>query len=463
MALLIHGYHPYAEDAEIYLPGVEKLLHPELFPFNAQFFEPHANATLFPRLITASVRFSHLSLESSLFVWQVISIFLLLLACWHLSARCFADRKAQWGSVLLVTALLTLPIAGTALYLMDQYLNPRNLCAFATIFAIVKTLDREFVQAALFLMFAAVVHPLMSVFAFSFCVLVVFMQKTSLSAFAVLLPFGISLAPVPSAYREVMLRHSYFYVTQWQWYEWLGVIGPAAILWWLGRIARLRKWHSVELLCRTSVIFEMIYVMAALLLCWPGRLETLARLQPMRSLYLVYVVFIVIAGGILAQFVLKSRAWRWLVLFIPLSAGMFTAQRALFAGNPHVEWPGISVQNSWVQAFVWVRQNTPTDAIFALDPAYSALPGEDEQGFRAVSRRSSMADDDKDAGAASMFPQLSEVWWAQLQAQSGWGHFQLQDFRRLQSTYGVNWLVLQHNVPGLECPYQNGSIVVCRF
>ena len=27
-ALLVHGYHPYAEDAEIYLPGVEKILNP---------------------------------------------------------------------------------------------------------------------------------------------------------------------------------------------------------------------------------------------------------------------------------------------------------------------------------------------------------------------------------------------------------------------------------------------------
>jgi hypothetical protein len=31
-ALLVHGYHPWVEDAEIYLPGVEKSLHPELFP-----------------------------------------------------------------------------------------------------------------------------------------------------------------------------------------------------------------------------------------------------------------------------------------------------------------------------------------------------------------------------------------------------------------------------------------------
>ena len=30
-AVLVRGYHPYAEDAEIYLPGIEKLLNPQQF------------------------------------------------------------------------------------------------------------------------------------------------------------------------------------------------------------------------------------------------------------------------------------------------------------------------------------------------------------------------------------------------------------------------------------------------
>ncbi len=69
-ALLVHGYHPGAEDAEIYLPGVEKILHPELFPFDAQFFQPHAHSTVFPNLMAASVSWSHLPLSVVLFVWQ---------------------------------------------------------------------------------------------------------------------------------------------------------------------------------------------------------------------------------------------------------------------------------------------------------------------------------------------------------------------------------------------------------
>jgi len=50
-AVLIHGYHPFVEDAEIYVPGIKKLLNPALYPYNAEFFASHAKLTFFPNLI----------------------------------------------------------------------------------------------------------------------------------------------------------------------------------------------------------------------------------------------------------------------------------------------------------------------------------------------------------------------------------------------------------------------------
>ncbi|HEV7218089.1 MAG TPA: hypothetical protein VGN39_04380, partial [Terriglobales bacterium] len=138
-AFLIHGYHPGVEDAEIYLPGVEKMLHPELFPFNSEFFASHAHLTLFPNLVAASVRITHLPLDVILLAFEFGSIFLLLVACWKLSGECFDTLSARWCGVSLVAALLTLPVAGTALYILDQYTNPRNLAAFAAVFAVTAT------------------------------------------------------------------------------------------------------------------------------------------------------------------------------------------------------------------------------------------------------------------------------------------------------------------------------------
>src|SRR5271168_4126590 len=119
-ALLIHGYHPYAEDAEIYLPGVLKILNPSLFPMNANFFGEHAGHTLYPNLIAFSVRATHLPLPWATFFWHVLSIFLLLAASWRLASALFRSdafdtdsfhhEVACWGAVALMATLLTLPI-----------------------------------------------------------------------------------------------------------------------------------------------------------------------------------------------------------------------------------------------------------------------------------------------------------------------------------------------------------------
>ncbi len=177
-ALLVHGYHPFAEDAEIYLPGVERILHPELFPVGREFFQSHASLTFFPNIVAFSLRVTHLPFAAGIFVWHVASIFLLLLACWEMSGLFFPGRRsARWCGVCLVAALLTIPVAGTALYVMDQYLNPRNLAAFAVIFAAARTLEKKYLRAALWLAFAGSVHPLMAAFAFSFCLLLVILEK----------------------------------------------------------------------------------------------------------------------------------------------------------------------------------------------------------------------------------------------------------------------------------------------
>jgi hypothetical protein len=183
----------------------------------------------------------------------------------------------------------------------------------------------------------------------------------------------------------------------------------------------------------------------------------------MRSLFLLYILFVLFSGGLLAEYLLKEHWWRWLALFLPLSAGMFYAQRALFPASAHVEWPWAKPRNPWVQAFNWVRDNTPTNAVFSLDPYYMHVPGEDEDGFRDIAERSMMADQVTDGGAVSMFPPLGDEWAAQMQARSNWHSFQPQDYQRLHAQYGVNWVILQQtDDPDLQCPYQNEAVRVCK-
>jgi hypothetical protein len=144
---------------------------------------------------------------------------------------------------------------------------------------------------------------------------------------------------------------------------------------------------------------------------------------------------------------------------------MFAAQRSLFPGTHHLELPGIPPRNPWLQAFAWVRNNTPLDAYFALDPDYMEVPGEDYHSFRALAERSELADAVKDAAVATQVPELAPAWQQQTDAVDGWQHFQKQDFLRLRQQLGVNWILVQRpgGIPGLACPYKNKAVAVCKL
>ena len=464
-AVLVHGYHPFVEDAEIYVPGIKKLLNPALFPFNDGFFVSHAKMTLFPNLIAWSSRITHVPLEWTLLAWHFVCIFLLLGGCWRLGRICFGSARAAWGGVVLVASLLTIPVAGTALYIMDQYVNPRSFSTPAYLWIVLAVVRRRYRQAVIWIVLVALIHPLMALFGLSYAALLIGgrrMQQLLRQYAPALIPIPL-FSPVTGAYRQVLDSHSYFFLLRWAWYEWLGILGPLLLLWWFGRIAHRCKLVLVERLCFTSIAFVLIFLVIGLVVTIPPQFARLAELQPMRSLHLVYVLLFVIAGGLLADYVLKAKWWRWLV-FAPLCAGMFYAQRQLFPATPHLEWPGRQTGNQWTQAFLWIRGNTPVNAYFALDPEHMRLPGEDQRGFRAVAERSMLADRVKDSGAVTMFPALAQIWLEQVSSQQGWKEFGVEDFARLHHKFGVDWVVLQQpGVAGMECPYQNDALLVCRI
>jgi len=466
-AFFVHGYHPAAEDAAIYVPGIKKLLHPALYPFNDEFFAAHASRTLFPRLIATSVKLTHLPFDYALLSWHLLSIFLFLLACWRIATHCFPDITARWGAVLLVAATLTVPVAGTALFLLDPYLNPRSLSAPAILFALANVLESQYLSAALWLVVTALIHPLMVVFGVAYF-LALLLPRVRPIALAVspLALFVPGLQPANEAYRESLdiPAHSFFFLARWQWYEWVGILAPLALLAGYRRIARKRDWRCLESLTSALIVYGLAFFVAALVITVPKSMAAWVFLQPMRSLHLLYILFFLFTGGMLGEFVLRRHVWRWLVLFLPLCAAMYFVQRQTFPASPHVEWPGVVPENYWLQAFDWIRENTLQDAYFALDPDHMNSQGEDEHGFRALAERSMLSDRVKDSGAVTMFPRLADGWRRQVQAQLGWKNFQSADFERLHQEFGVTWFVVSKAAgAGLTCVYENAMLKVCRL
>ncbi|MGA2434370.1 MAG: DUF6798 domain-containing protein [Bryobacteraceae bacterium] len=470
-AILVHGYHPAVEDGEIYLPGIKKALNPTLYPAGEEFFMSHARMTLFDQVVAGSIRISHVPFDYAIFLWHFACVFLLLWGCWRVGRKCFNHAWAPWGGTALVAALLTIPVAGTALYIMDPYLTTRDLSTAGILVAVANAVERKFLRCGIWLALAALIHPLMPVFGIALCAILYFEERRLAlpvkrpmagTGLALFFPVVFSMRAASPAYQRALDTRSYFFLLRWKWYEWLGIFAPLAILWFISRYGKKRGLRELEALSRALIVFGLIFFAAALILTVPRRFASLALLQPMRSLHLIFTLMFVLLGGLLVESFLKRCLWRWLV-FAPVCLGMFLVQRQLCPATEHLELPGLTPHNEWVQAFDWIRYNTPRDAVFALDPQYMVLPGEDQHGFRALAERSRLADAVKDSGAVSMFPLLADRWLKEVQAQQDWKNFQLSDFQRLRRDYGVSWVVLQQpGVAGLPCPYRNPAVQVCR-
>jgi hypothetical protein len=464
LGLLIAGYHPGAEDDGVYLSAIKRDLNPALYSHDSDFFAVQLQATIFDKVIANSVRLTHLPLGWVMFGWHYLTIYLVLLGCWRLSRRCFPEPYANWASTTLVAVLLTLPVAGSALYIVDQNLHPRAMATAAILAAIVATLDHKFALSVGFLVLAGLLHPIMASFGISFCIFLAWREPVlSMKALAVATPLGWIFEPTSPAWRIAANTRDYYFLNRWAWYEWLGVFGPLVILWWFRKIAERDRATTFSYFTTRLIYFGVFQLIVAILVMLPQTLERLRSLQPMRYLHLLYLLFIVLGGGLLGQKFAKNYCRRWALIFVPLALGMFFAQRDTYPASAHIEWPGSAPRNPWLEAFAWIREHTPPDAYFAAGPDYMRRPGNDYHSFRALAERSVLADLAKDSAVATQVPRLAPRWQEEVEAQKGWEHFTLADFERLKSKFGVDWFLVERpGGEGLMCPHENAALRVCR-
>src|SRR5207302_10068278 len=71
----------------------------------------------------------------------------------------------QWGAVVMVVAVLTLPVSGTALYLVDPYLHLRAPAMALLLFMLADVMERQLWRACLLAATAATIHIQMTFYA----------------------------------------------------------------------------------------------------------------------------------------------------------------------------------------------------------------------------------------------------------------------------------------------------------
>jgi hypothetical protein len=473
--IAVQGYHYGVDDAAIYLPAVERCVTPGLFPYGADFFLSHSRVSFFSDSVGALVRWFHVPLPWAVLTFHVLGIYLLLLAGDWLARLCFTRPRAQWAAVLTLASVLTVPVAGTALTIMDPYLTARSLSTPLTLFALTAILASRPVPAAVLLGITALLHPQMAAYGIALIVLLSLprlaprqLQPEEALASSVglfqRLPDGFHLGAAQEPYRETLYSRTFFFAWAWTWYEWLGALLPLAILFAISRIQIPALSPIAQRLCRALLVLGLVSLAAFLLFSSSPYFDDFVRLQPMRSFQLIYIVMFLLLGGLIGEYLLQEKAWRWVLLFVPISIGMYFVDRSIYPASHHLELPGRAVINPWIEAFQWARDNTPQDAVFALPPRYLLIPGEDLHGFRAIAERSMIADWVKDSGVASIFPQMAPEWKREQELTSGWDHYSAADFRALPARAPVSWAVVRSaQASNLDCPYHNAAVSVCNL
>jgi hypothetical protein len=358
---------------------------------------------------------------------------------------------------------------------MDPYLTARSLSTPLTVFALAAILAGRPTSAAVFLGLTALLHPQMAAYGVALVVLLSLPQfapqrvpaeevlASSLGLFQ-RLPDGFHLGPAQEPYRQTLYSRTFFFAWAWTWWEWAGALLPLIILFALTRIRFSVITPVAVRLCRALLVLGVISVAAFLLFSSSPNFDDFVRLQPMRSFQLIYIVMFLLLGGLAGEYLLREKTWRWLLLFVPISIGMYAVDRSLYPASRHLELPGRAIVNPWNQAFVWVRDNTPQNAVFALAPRYLLAPGEDMHGFRAIAQRSMLADWVKDSGVASIFPQMAPEWEREQQLTRGWEHYTAPDFLALTARSPVTWVVVEpRQAAGLDCPFHNYDVSVCKL
>src|SRR5580704_11668211 len=149
--LVVHGYHPLADDGAVYVAGIKKLADPSLYQSDAVFASSPTHLSIFAHVLATMLRRGHLPLPLLLLLCHLASIFLFLLGSWAFAARVFVTNRSRWGAVLLATCCFTLPVAGTSLCIMDPYVTARSFSTPLGLFALAAVLDEKWAESILWL------------------------------------------------------------------------------------------------------------------------------------------------------------------------------------------------------------------------------------------------------------------------------------------------------------------------
>ena len=319
LTLLVHGYHPFADDGGLYAAGIEKLLDRNLFPHDTAFVTEHLRFSIFAPLMAGVVRHSFLSLESVLLLVYLLSTAFTFAGADYLLRGLEVKPRSRLGALLLLCAWWTLPIAGTSLYLEDPYLTARTVAFAFSVWALALSLPKrggpgqrrgaaQYFLPVFCWLAAFALHPLMTGYAFALLVCV-FAVRSAVPGRASLACTGGALllagvvqghgaAEAPEVFAASLSRY-YWFLSRWEWFELLGLAGPLVVLLCLLRSRMPGLSAAGRDLVRACLLLGGIALLVSIAYAHVSfASHAVARLQPLRAFLMIYAVMILLLGSV---------------------------------------------------------------------------------------------------------------------------------------------------------------------
>jgi hypothetical protein len=365
VALCGNGYRFAYSDQTLYIPFIERAIHPEAFPKDYLLDLLSGNTTLWVPAVAFLAR--RLDLQWTFFIGHLVSLFGLLVAVYVLAFVLFRNRSAAVLAVLLVVPFQS--VFETRINTFEKYFSMRATAMPLAIGSVAAFAAGRWNLAALLGGLCFLLHPITAVGPVTALFLYLFSRgrdlgwDTAFKALAVFLVvsvpllvqvvtgnagLGDSLLARPGSEWMAIVRgrQPYIFYSRWSGWDTWGHLVNYLALFALGvavkmraTVERSRDWRSVWIVACALLWFGIGYLFVEV-----HPLSLIMQMQPARTLYLLVYLALVYAAHVL-----------WLTLG---RAKASTLERVLIVAGAvvlfHAEKSSVLMSGALVASLLWL-------------------------------------------------------------------------------------------------------------
>ena len=406
------GYRFGVSDQAFYVPAVERLITPALFPRDRALIDSQARLTVSDDAIARIAIATGADLPTLFFLGFLLTAVVFAVAVLAIGSRYYAS---PWTSAALLLALtFRHRLLETGVNSFEGYFHPRVLAFAVGLAAVAACLGGRRIAALTLAAAAFVVHPTTG----GWFIVWIAVALGSLTAHrwrvaagaAVVGLLGIltvwivapdRFATMDAAWLEVLRSRRYLFTTEWSLATWVVDLLPAVAL-IAGFTARARQ--GLVAPAERGVFAGAMALLAIFVLTLPfvaAHVALAIQLQisrvfwPIELLTTVYIVWAVAEGPWLAS--LRARTVPMLLVFI-LAAGSAARGGYILAVETHRPLARLNLPDGdWQRVATWARTSTPVSAHFLIDPTDLDREG---VSFRVTAARDVFIEPSKDPSIA---------------------------------------------------------------